>query len=68
MGRLLSEELQSGFRCLNERRRLLAEIGRRLAQGGLVHVKKKPTARKDTEQLIISVPRGLLAVLRPISL
>ena len=31
-------------------------------------MKKKPTARKDTEQLTISVPRGLLAVLRPISL
>jgi hypothetical protein len=30
-------------------------------------VKKKPADRKDTEQLTISVPRGLLEVLRPIS-
>jgi hypothetical protein len=29
-------------------------------------VKKKPSDRKDTEQLTISVPRGLLIVLRPI--
>jgi hypothetical protein len=31
-------------------------------------VKKKPANRKDTEQLTIFIPRGLLAVLRPISL
>ena len=31
-------------------------------------MKKKTTAQKDTEQLTITVPRGLLAVLRPISL
>ena len=31
-------------------------------------MKKKPADRKDTEQLTISVPRGLLEVLRPISL
>ena len=30
-------------------------------------MKKKPADRKDTEQLTISVPRGLLEVLRPIS-
>jgi hypothetical protein len=30
-------------------------------------VKKKPAERKDTEQLTISVPGGLLEVLRPIS-
>jgi hypothetical protein len=30
-------------------------------------VKKKPAEQKDTEQLTISVPRGLLEVLRPIS-
>jgi hypothetical protein len=30
-------------------------------------VKKKPADRKDTEQLTISVPRGLVEVLRPIS-
>jgi hypothetical protein len=30
-------------------------------------VKKKPAEQKDTEQLSISVPRGLLEVLRPIS-
>jgi hypothetical protein len=30
-------------------------------------VKKQPADRKDTEQLTISVPRGLLEVLRPIS-
>jgi hypothetical protein len=33
----------------------------------LIRVKKKPAERKDTEQLTISVPRGLLEVLRPIS-
>jgi len=31
-------------------------------------MKKKPADRKDAEQLTISVPRGLLDVLRPISL
>ena len=31
-------------------------------------MKKRPANRKDTEQLTISVPRGLLDVLRPISL
>jgi hypothetical protein len=30
-------------------------------------VKKKPPDPKDTEQLTISVPRGLVEVLRPIS-
>ena len=30
-------------------------------------MKKKPAARKNTEQLTISVPRDLLEVLRPIS-
>jgi hypothetical protein len=30
-------------------------------------VKKKPADRKDTQQLTISVPRGLLDVLHPIS-
>lgn len=30
-------------------------------------MKKKPAEQKDTEQLSISVPRGLLEVLRPIS-
>ena len=29
-------------------------------------MKKKPADRKDTEELTISVPRGLLAVLPPI--
>jgi hypothetical protein len=29
-------------------------------------LKKKPADRKDTEQLTISVPRGLVEVLRPI--
>jgi hypothetical protein len=31
-------------------------------------VKKKPADREDTEQLTISVPRGLLDILRPVSL
>ena len=31
-------------------------------------MKKRPADRKDTEQLTISVPRGLLDVFRPISL
>jgi hypothetical protein len=31
-------------------------------------MKKKPADREDTEQLTIAVPRGLLDVLRPISL
>jgi hypothetical protein len=30
-------------------------------------LKKKPADRKDTEQLTISVPRGLVEVLLPIS-
>jgi hypothetical protein len=30
-------------------------------------LKKKPADRKDTEQLTISVPRGLVEILRPIS-
>ena len=31
-------------------------------------MKKKPPDRKDTEKLTIYIPRGLLDVLRPISL
>jgi hypothetical protein len=35
--------------------------------GTLNSREKRPADRKDTEQLTISVPRGLLDVLRPIS-